>query len=224
VVLRNEVRSNLNRRHHLRSRVFSTAQAPSRMIHFAAVHAPVMAGAQANRRDRTYLQPRGSTTMNAMKTPRYFPLLLLAPLLWSGCATHQGIPAQQLDLANATIRQLQDAMSNGELTSKELVTLYLERIDAMDQRGPAINSILQINPEALTIADALDRERRESGPRGPLHGIPILLKDNIDTADQMETTAGSLALLGTRPERDAFIVERLRESGAVILGKTKLSE
>jgi amidase len=160
-----------------------------------------------------------------MMTPtRYSPVLLLAFLLWSGCATQQSIPAGQLDLANASIQQLQDAMASGELTSRELVSLYLQRIDALDQNGPAINSILQINPEALTIADALDRERHERGPRGPLHGIPILLKDNIDTADQMETTAGSLALLGTRPERDAFIVERLREAGAVILGKTNLSE
>src|SRR6266849_2397438 len=97
-------------------------------------------------------------------------------------------------------------------------------IRELDQGGPAINSVLEVNPEALEIAEALDRERKAKGPRGPLHGIPVLLKDNIATVDQMQTTAGSLALIGSRPPRDAFVVSRLREAGAVLLGKANLSE
>src|SRR5256712_9276354 len=102
--------------------------------------------------------------------------------------------------------------------------MYLQRIDALDQHGPSLKSILEINPEVLHIAEELDQERKHTGPRGSLHGIPILLKDNIATADAMQTTAGSLALLGSRPPRDAFVVDRLRKAGAVILGKTNLSE
>src|SRR5256712_11638934 len=102
--------------------------------------------------------------------------------------------------------------------------MYLQRIDALDQHGPSLKSILEINPEVLHIAEELDQERKHTGPRGPLHGIPILLKDNIATADAMQTTAGSLALLGSRPPRDAFVVDSLRKAGAVILGKTNLSE
>src|SRR5437868_3477165 len=127
-------------------------------------------------------------------------------------------------LEEATIAELQAAMTSGEITSQRLVEMYLERISAIDGQGPAINSILELNPEALEIARALDQERQASGPRGPLHGIPLLLKDNIATADQMQTTAGSLALLGSRPPRDAFVARGLREAGAVILGKTSLSE
>ncbi len=127
-------------------------------------------------------------------------------------------------LEEATITGLQEMMAAGKETSESLVSLYLERIEKIDRSGPGLNSVLQTNPDALAIARELDRERREKGPRGPLHGIPIVIKDNIDTADRMETTAGSLALLGSKPARDAFVVERLREAGAVILGKTNLSE
>ena len=115
-------------------------------------------------------------------------------------------------------------MTAGKATSESLVKLYLERIDEIDRSGPGLNSVIQTNPDALAIARDLDRERKEKGPRGPLHGIPVLIKDNIDTADKMETTAGSLALLGSKPAKDAHVVERLREAGAVILGKTNLSE
>src|SRR5205085_415053 len=97
-------------------------------------------------------------------------------------------------------------------------------IDAIDKQGPAINSVLELNSDALAMADAADKERRDKGARGPLHGIPVLIKDNIDTADRMETTAGSLAMLGSRCTKDAFVVQKLREAGAVILGKTNLSE
>lgn len=124
----------------------------------------------------------------------------------------------------ASIAALQAAMASGELTARRLVERYLERIDALDQVGPTLRSVIETNPEALEIADALDRERAANGPRGPLHGVPILLKDNIGTADQMETTAGSLALVGARPARDAFVAARLRAAGAILLGKANMSE
>jgi amidase len=123
-----------------------------------------------------------------------------------------------------TIDQLQAQMATGATTARTVAEQYLARIEQVDRQGPALNSVIEVNPDALAIADALDEERRTSGPRGPLHGIPILIKDNIDTADAMATTAGSLALVGARPARDALIVERLRAAGAVILGKTNLSE
>lgn len=127
-------------------------------------------------------------------------------------------------IEEASVAELQAAMTNGETTSRALVTAYLDRIAKIDKAGPRLNAVLELNPDAMAIAEALDAERATTGPRGPLHGIPILIKDNIDTADRMETTAGSLALLGSKPARDAFIVERLRAAGAVILGKTNLSE
>src|SRR5947209_10315111 len=115
-------------------------------------------------------------------------------------------------------------MDRGELNARELAEMYIERIHALHQHGPTFRSILEINPAALEIAEKLDEERRNHGPRGPLHGIPILLKDNIATSDAMQTTAGSLALVGSRPPRDAFVVDKLRQAGAVILGKANLSE
>src|ERR1019366_2604751 len=127
-------------------------------------------------------------------------------------------------LEEATISELQSALSSGQLTARQLAELYIQRIQELDWQGPQLRSVVEINPDALTIADALDQERQAQGPRGPLHGIPILLKDNIATTDRMETTAGSLALLGARPADEAFIVQKLRAAGAVILGKTNLSE
>jgi amidase len=127
-------------------------------------------------------------------------------------------------LEEATIAGLQELMTAGKETSESLVSHCLKRIDEIDRGGPALHSIIQTNPDALAIARDLDRERKEKGARGPLHGVPIVIKDNIDTADGMETTAGSLALLGSKPARDAFVVERLREAGAVIIAKTNLSE
>jgi amidase len=138
-------------------------------------------------------------------------------------ATKTQAPAR-FELEEATIAGLQDMMASGKTTSEKLVALYFDRIDRIDQAAPGLNAVIQKNPDALAIARALDKERKEKGPRGPLHGIPVLIKDNIDTADAMETTAGSLALLGSKPAKDAFIVERLREAGAVIIGKTNLSE
>ncbi len=127
-------------------------------------------------------------------------------------------------LNEATIDDLQAQMQRGERNARQIAELYLARIEAVDKNGPAVNSVIEINPDALTIADEMDRERKAGRIRGPLHGIPVLLKDNIDTGDQMMTTAGSLALEGHRAANDAFIVKRLREAGAVILGKTNLSE
>ncbi|MBW7933991.1 MAG: amidase [Gemmatimonadaceae bacterium] len=120
--------------------------------------------------------------------------------------------------------ELSAMMARGALTSRALVERYLQRIAAMDKQGPAVNAVIELNPQARTIADVLDAERKAGQVRGPLHGIPVLIKDNIDTADQMRTTAGSLALADSRPLQDAFIVQRLRAAGAVILGKTNLSE
>ena len=127
-------------------------------------------------------------------------------------------------LSEFTIAQIQSAMVERKLTSAALTKAYLKRIDRLDKDGPAINSVIEVNPDAVEIARALDRERKKGDLRGPMHGIPVLIKDNIDTGDRMQTTAGSLALEGTKALRDAFLVKRLRDAGAVILGKTNLSE
>ncbi|HYK75135.1 MAG TPA: amidase family protein [Pseudoneobacillus sp.] len=123
-----------------------------------------------------------------------------------------------------TIDEIQDAMNNGEITSKELVMFYLDRIAKYDQDGPKINSIIEINPHAIFIAEGLDHERKTKGAKGPLHGIPVLLKDNIETNDSMHTSAGTLALENHISSRDATLVEKLRQAGAVILGKTNMTE
>lgn len=128
------------------------------------------------------------------------------------------------ELEEMTIAQMRAAMESGELSARRLTEMYLKRIAALDASGPTLRSVIETNPEAPAIAEALDRERATGSVRGPLHGIPILLKDNIDTADAMHTTAGSLALLDSRPERDAFVAERLRAAGAILLGKANLSE
>src|SRR6266705_752270 len=133
-------------------------------------------------------------------------------------------PPRAFELDEMTITELQDGMKSGKFTSRSVVKKYLDRIDDIDKKGPAINSVIEVNPDAVAIAESLDRERKEKGPRGPLHGIPILIKDNIDTADRMMTTAGSLALLGSTPAQDSFVARKLRAAGAVILGKTNLSE
>ena len=130
----------------------------------------------------------------------------------------------KFELNEATIADLQGQMQRGERTARQIAELYLARIEAIDKRGPAINAVIELNPEALSIADEMDRERKAGTTRGPLHGIPILLKDNIDTGDRMMTTAGSLALEGHHATQDAFVVKKLRAAGAVILGKTNLSE
>ncbi|MCA1616669.1 MAG: amidase [Acidobacteria bacterium] len=128
------------------------------------------------------------------------------------------------ELDETTISELQDGLTRGRFTARSLARKYLERIAEIDARGPALRSVIETNPEAVEIAERLDRERKDGRVRGALHGVPVLVKDNIDTADRMKTTAGSLAMVDARPAHDAFIVQRLREAGAVIIGKTNLSE
>jgi len=131
--------------------------------------------------------------------------------------------AQSFEVAEVSIAQQQKAMTEGRVTSLGLVQAYLERIAAFDQRGPKLNSIITLSPSALKEAEALDRERAAKGARGPLHGIPIIVKDNYSTSD-LPTTAWTMALMGFVPSRDAFQVRKLREAGAVILGKSNLHE
>jgi amidase len=129
------------------------------------------------------------------------------------------------ELEELTISDLQQSLQSGRYTAKQLVEKYFDRISDVDKKGPSLHSVIEMNPDAERIAADLDRERKERGARGPLHGIPILLKDNIDTHDRLLTTAGSLALVeGAQPSQDAFVAKKLREAGAVILGKTNLSE
>lgn len=137
-------------------------------------------------------------------------------------STQTSVP--DFPFAEATIEDLQKAMASGATTSTQLVEMYVTRLEAIDRSGPNLRSIIELNQDAASIAKAMDAERASKGARGPLHGIPILVKDNIDTADTMATTAGSLAMVGGKPARDAHIITRLREAGAVLLGKSNLSE
>ncbi|HYV10109.1 MAG TPA: amidase [Pyrinomonadaceae bacterium] len=160
---------------------------------------------------RQFLQTSAATYIAALSNP-----------LSTSITKAESPPA--FDLEELTITDLQQGLQSGKYTSRELVEKYSDRITDIDKKGPGLYSVIEMNPDAERIAVALDRERKEKGPRSPLHGIPILLKDNIDTQDRMMTTAGSLALLGAKPQRDAFVAQRLREAGALILGKTNLSE
>jgi len=153
----------------------------------------------------------------------------LAAIASSACGREEttAAPAStsaSFELEEASLADLQRVMTNGQQTARSIVEAYLARIEALDRQGPTLRSILEINPDATSLADQLDRERRQKGPRGPLHGIPVLLKDNIDTADRMTTTAGSLALGGSIAARDSFVAEQLRRAGAILLGKANLSE
>jgi amidase len=142
----------------------------------------------------------------------------------SAAAAKTPVSDAAIALEEATIAELQDAMTKGGLSSQGLVNMYLERISSIDEGNIGLNSVLEVNPDARRIAKQLDRERKDGHVRGPLHGIPIMLKANIDTADKMTTTAGSLSLVGDPPHQDATVAARLRAAGAVILGKTNLSE
>ncbi|PIF62865.1 amidase [Flavobacterium sp. 11] len=128
------------------------------------------------------------------------------------------------ELDEETIGSLREKLASGKYTSEKLVQLYLKRIEAIDKNGPQLNSVIEVNPDAVAIAVAMDKELKAGKSRGPLHGIPVLIKDNIDTADKMQTTAGSLAMAGNIASKDAFVVKKLREAGAIIIGKTNLSE
>lgn len=139
-------------------------------------------------------------------------------------ATAEAGFADDFELNEITVSELQARMQSGKLSSKTLIKLYLKRIEKIDKSGPKLNAIIELNPDALALATQMDEERKQGKIRGPLHGIPILIKDNINTADKMQTTAGSLALTGNIASADAFIVQKLRQAGAIILGKTNLSE
>lgn len=155
-------------------------------------------------------------------------LLAIATAAWAGCSRRR--PGADLgagddsDLAEATVASLRDALEKGRLTARSLCEAMLERIREVDASGPSLNSVIEANPEALADADRLDAERREGRIRSPLHGIPAMLKDNIDTADSMETTAGSLALVGSGVETDSTVAAKMREAGMVLIAKTNLSE
>jgi amidase len=158
--------------------------------------------------------------MNSIDRREFLEIAALAGIGFMAAGT--AVEAKALDLTEKTVAELAAAMQKGELTSEAITNWYLARIKAID---PKINSMIEVNPDALAIARQSDRERRLKNVKGPLHGIPFVIKDNIDTADKMKTTAGSLALVNApTPAKDAFIVERLREAGAVLLGKTNLSE
>jgi Asp-tRNA(Asn)/Glu-tRNA(Gln) amidotransferase A subunit family amidase len=152
-------------------------------------------------------------------TARACLVTLMAPLLLGACSS----PSAEFELHEATIAEIHAAMEAGDVTARQLVEQYLERIEAFDKQGPAINAIITINPRALERADELDRVFQESGLSGPLHGIPVIVKDNYDTAD-MPTSAGALALKDSYPPDDAFQVRRLREAGAIVLAKSNLAE
>lgn len=158
--------------------------------------------------------------------PINFPMKRRTILFWPVALAFGGLGAAErsFPFAEATIDDLQARMAAGTLTARTLTEAYRERIAEVDRAGPRLNAVIELNPDALAMADRLDAERKAGKVRGPLHGIPVLLKDNIATADTMETTAGSLALVGLKPLRDAHLVTRLREAGAVLLGKTNLSE
>src|SRR5256714_8026715 len=142
-----------------------------------------------------------------------------------GLAPGVSLPAPDpFDLEEATIAELQAGMTSGKYTSRSITAAYLQRVEALDKKVPGLRSVLETNPDALAQAAALAAERKARGQRGRLHGIPILVKDNVATRDRMQSTAGSLALVGVSPPRDAFLVERLRGAGAVLLGKANLSE
>jgi amidase len=168
---------------------------------------------------RSFLQ----TALTASAAATLYPALSAAREINSSPAASPA-DVKPFELDEITIPELQDGMKSGKFTARSLVEKYRGRIDEIDKRGPAVNAIIELNPEASSIADALDQERKVKGPRGPLHGVPVVIKDNIATVDRMMTTAGSLALVGSKPPKDSFVAQKLRAAGAVILGKTNLSE
>ncbi|MCU4156654.1 amidase [Carboxylicivirga sp. A043] len=167
-----------------------------------------------------------------MKRRNFLQSSILASLGLSvaACQTNNKAPVNEeafvddFQLSEVTVAELQQKMKSGDLTSERIVQLYLKRIVQLDQSGPKTNAVVEVNPDALLIASALDAERKEGKVRGPLHGIPVIIKENIDTADKMITSAGSMALGNHKAQTDAFIVQKLREAGAVLLGKANLSE
>jgi amidase len=167
---------------------------------------------------RAFLRLAALTGMTAFSTPTLSTVRAASP------ATRPGKKVKPFELDEMSIAQLQDLMAHGNASAVSLVKKYQARIEAIDRHGPRLNAVMELNPDALAIAAALDKERAFRGARGPLHGVPVFIKDNIDTHDRMTTTAGSLALAGSIPPRDSFVAARLRAAGAVLLGKTNLSE
>src|SRR5256712_6993545 len=187
------------------------------------------------RRVEEFLDRARSTATPAQRTPQELSrrnFLQLGALAGAAAAVTGARPvrtaraevAPQGDLTEATVAELQAAMTAGQVTAFSLANAYLTRIATLDQSGPKVNSIIEVNPDAQAIAQKLDAERRAGMVRGPLHGIPVVLKDNVDTGDRMQTAAGSLGLVGTPATSDSTVAARLRAAGAVILGKTTLSE
>src|SRR2546427_1651969 len=187
------------------------------------------------RRVEEFLDRARSTATPAQRTPQELSrrnFLQLGALAGAAAAVTGARPVRspraeispQGDLTAATVAELQAAMTAGQVTAFSLANAYLTRIATLDQAGPKVNSIIEVNPDAQAIAQKLDAERRAGRVRGPLHGIPVVLKDNVDTGDRMQTAAGSLGLVGTPPRRDSTVAAKLRDAGAVILGKTTLSE
>ncbi len=182
--------------------------------------APSLSNEKASSNRRSFLKTTLIGSAAAAATPLY-------PALGAARETAPAISAPEVkafELDEITIAELQDGMKSGKFTARSLVEKYQERIEQIDKQGPSVNAIIELNPDALSIAQALDEERKGKGPRGPMHGIPVLIKDNIGTADKMMTTAGSLALVGSRPLQDSHVAKQLRAAGAVIVGKTNLSE
>ena len=187
-------------------------------------------------RDKNLKSSSAATRRTFLKTSLIGGAVVAAPLYPAFAAARADSPAaagnalpdapevKPFELDEITISELQEGMKSGRFTARSLVGKYSARIAEIDKGGPAVNSVIEMNPDAPAIADALDQERKTKGPRGPLHGIPVLIKDNIATADKMMTTAGSLALVGAKAPKDSFLAQKLRAAGAVILGKTNLSE
>lgn len=171
---------------------------------------------------RNFLRTGITATLATVASPALGSARVLDPA--PGNAAASASFKNDFELDEITIDDLQKAFESGRYTSHSVTEKYLARIHAIDQSGPMLNSIIELNPDALQIAEALDLERKTKGRRGPLHGVPLLIKDNIDTGDRMQTTAGSLALAGAPAPNDAFVAAQLRKAGAVILGKTNLSE
>jgi amidase len=174
--------------------------------------------------DRRKFLRNGSLTGLGLSTVGRWPSIVGGISTENNSSIDQAQKAPVLDLEEITVTDLQKKMQSGEQTSVSITNAYFARIEKIDRNGPVLNSIIELNPDALKIAAALDIERKQGKIRGPLHGIPILIKDNINSGDQMLTTAGSLALMGNRAKEDAFILKQLRKAGVVLLGKTNLSE
>src|SRR5437773_12244998 len=172
--------------------------------------------------DRRAFLEQATVGCGVLAAPRRLPGL--APGVSGPTGQLAGQLAAPFELEEATIAGLQAGLESGKYTARSLVTAYLQRIEELDRKGPALRAVLEANPNALAQAAALDAERMAKGPRGPLHGIPVFAKDNVATRARMQSTAGSLALSGVTPPRDAFLVERLRAACAVLPGQAKLSE